>query len=713
MASWWASKETFHRVTAQPGSTAKPWDKEELVRCGATGTNIAIETSLRGHAHPIFARWIKDRPELHKELEQPILLASKILEAAGLPWLSDFLTDDVFDDDYPGRECHDRLRSTTRDAGSVVPYSIARHHRASWENTQEKTRWMGSAQDTLRQEVPKLILWQIDEVMFREKGWSGYTCRHPRGNLSLSKLDRYETIELFDSLSPHEDSRNLTILIMAEYPARLADLRRQGKSRSEEYLLTAFMTTVTLLHEIGHTVYWKHRRALTRDLREPFYGSDLEMELGDSFIAAIFGGWIPVPVRDPIRLRKDFSFSDGVAWRQALSWDHHRMRPKYRAHYSIPIEYIARLFTQTSWSTASEAAALIRPLSLTGDSMALRTVGLHTVLTQGNQHATAAIADFHCTGDGWTWNRRPGARFRIPQYDGCLYPELELPTAAEDVIREPEARARQPTISASEASTWLMRNSIESCTANTKPRRMTDAIDVRMQGQDVSSALSPSLMTTATEVTRSPSLKSRYTPPKGTLPSPIVDIPRPVAKGSPLPGAGTMRKRHRARTLPRAQYAGVKPLPWSSASSSAPLPSPPLSPSGSAIQGQAPQQIQQQQAQQQQAQQEEEEEEAEDKTKTKNNNNNNKTQFRDIKDTGKLDISQQTVRHGREQDGGRGAVHGGGGKSDRAPGGSEISVDELRQRLSRLIGVSLTEMENLFEGPRFDSAGMPGYLDVD
>ncbi|KAI0441531.1 hypothetical protein F4803DRAFT_413486 [Xylaria telfairii] len=90
--------------------------------------------------------------------------------------------------------------------------------------------------------------------MFRQKGWNGYTCRHPRGELSLSEIDRYETIEEFDRVSLHEDSRNLTILIMAEYPARLAELRREGKARGEEYLLTAFMTTVTLLHEVSDNV---------------------------------------------------------------------------------------------------------------------------------------------------------------------------------------------------------------------------------------------------------------------------------------------------------------------------------------------------------------------------------------------------------------------------------------------------------------------------
>lgn len=89
--------------------------------------------------------------------------------------------------------------------------------------------------------------------MFQQRGWNGYTCRHPKGELSLSEMDQYEIVKEFDSLSLYEGSRNLTILVTAEYPARLAELRRQGKARSE-YLITAFMTTVTLLHEYVKSV---------------------------------------------------------------------------------------------------------------------------------------------------------------------------------------------------------------------------------------------------------------------------------------------------------------------------------------------------------------------------------------------------------------------------------------------------------------------------
>ncbi|KAJ8104542.1 hypothetical protein ONZ43_g7799 [Nemania bipapillata] len=439
--AYWAIKESFHRVATQPGSIVKKWDRDELVRCRATGTEITTDINLKGEAHPIFADWIETEPEFLIELEQPILLASKILEAVGLPWLSDFLIDDIFDKDYPGRERNSFSRLTPGYRESDTPHSIVRHHRDPPVPRERQRKWMRSTEIVLRDEFPSLVQWQIDKDIFQQKGWNGYTCRHPRGNLPLSEIDKYEMIEEFDSLSLHEGSRNLTILVMAEYPARLRELRRQGKARSEEYLITAFMLTVTILHELGHAIYWRDRRSLTRDLREPFYGGDLEMELGDSFVASIFGGWIPVPVRQLSNLRQDFSFADGIAWRQALNWDHHRMRPKYRAHYSIPIDYIVRLFNEESWSMApDEIPALIRPQSLAGSSTALQTIGLDASMAREGKHATAAIADFHCSGHGWVWNRRPGAWFRIPQYDGCVFPELELPMAGEGAICEPIAQ---------------------------------------------------------------------------------------------------------------------------------------------------------------------------------------------------------------------------------------------------------------------------------
>ncbi|KAI1738868.1 hypothetical protein F4680DRAFT_459648 [Xylaria scruposa] len=627
--------KTPHQAAVQPGSIAKKWDKEELVRCRATGTETATKIDLEGHAHPVFANWTEAEPELYKELEQPILLASRILEATGLPWLSDFLVDDIFGEDYPGRE-RTGYESASTYKDNITPRSIVRHDRAPWATPEKQAKWRCLTRNMLHNEYPKLIQWQIDKDIFKQKGWNGYTCRHPRAaGLPLDEIDEYETIQKFDRISLHKGSRNLTILIMAEYPARLAELRRRGKARSEEYLLTAFMTTVTLLHELGHAMYWKYRRSLRRDMREPFYGGDLEMELGDSFIAAIFGGWIPVPVRDLARLRDDFSFADGVAWRQALNWDYHRLRPKYRAHYSIPLDYVACLFTEASWSTTPhKAKALVWPRFLTGDSIALRTVGLYTLLTQANHHATAAMADFHCDDDSSVWNRRTGAWFRIPQYDGRIYPELEIPPAREDVICEPVVKeyGQMVTTRHLKLSDLLLavEGSLEDGEAAVTGAKRTADEGIKTMNQEgkqhkesgdvLSLSLASLSKAKAGTTTVKLSLrKSEYGPQKFAPTSPATKIPRPIFNRPLVPKCGMgaaskPRKRTRAKrqasnedeNIPYARLGGCK---------------------------------------------------------------------EDDNNVGSHDHS-------------------------------EISVDELKKRLSQLIGVSQTELERLFDGPPCRSAGV-------
>ncbi|XDG09532.1 hypothetical protein ABKA04_009147 [Annulohypoxylon sp. FPYF3050] len=432
-------------ISSQPGSTSKRWDKEELRKCGAIGITEPLELNLQGKVHPVFANWISADPKLHKELQQPLLLASRMLVAAGLPWISDFLAHDVFADDYTGRKPSCRCSFThsaasPRDDREVVPRSIVRYHRAAWASEEVKGEWISIAEKQMRGKMARSLTWQLDDEMFPEKGWVGYTCRHPRDGLPLDEIDKYETIQEWDKKSK-DGWRNQTILLTAEFPRRLAELRLQGKEDSEEYLMTSFMAAINMLHELGHAVYWKDSRALTRDLHEPYYGADLQMELGDSFIASIFGGWVPVPIKDFALLQNELDLSGGVAWKQVLTWDSHRLRPKHRVHYSIPVDYIARLFSDTCWLEAQSdtLGGLIQPRTL---ELAVKDLGICEQVAAEGHHATAATSDFHYSGQGWIWNRLLGARFRIPQYDGYLCPDLDLPIATDDVIEE--ARALPP-----------------------------------------------------------------------------------------------------------------------------------------------------------------------------------------------------------------------------------------------------------------------------
>ncbi|KAK6196826.1 hypothetical protein LQW54_011141 [Pestalotiopsis sp. IQ-011] len=416
MATWLLPVNSHH---PQPGSVGKKWNTKALKPWLPTGTTKKYHLNLQGEIHPVFTNWADADPDLLSELRQPLLLASRLVERAGLAWISDFLIDDIFDEQYPGRENR----------------AIVRHHDAGWATGELKRSWIVEASEELKRGLPRSIEWRLDPDMFRSKGWVGYTCRHPRGDMPIGELDARDTIEEWDHRvrRSRRKQRRLSLLVMAEFPKRLKELARE----SEEYLLTAFMAAVTLIHELGHAIFWKDFRSLTREMTEPFYGGDLEMELGNSLIADIFGGWVPVPIKDPVKFREKPTLESGLAWRQHLDWKYHRMRPKYRAHYSIPVEYVARLFKERTWEDNSNNLRLkLQPQTLNKSRNELSLS--HDVEKEG-LHAAAALADFHIDGDGWRWNGRAGAPFRIPQYDGSLWPDLDMPVAIDGVIRETAA----------------------------------------------------------------------------------------------------------------------------------------------------------------------------------------------------------------------------------------------------------------------------------
>ena len=64
-------------------------------------------------------------------------------------------------------------------------------------------------------------------------------------------LDRPSTIHAGDEAARvrGEKGRLMTVLVMEEYTTRMCELARQGRESGEEYLLTAFMMAVTMLHE--------------------------------------------------------------------------------------------------------------------------------------------------------------------------------------------------------------------------------------------------------------------------------------------------------------------------------------------------------------------------------------------------------------------------------------------------------------------------------
>ena len=209
----------------------------------------------------MFANWAPhaDDPTLRDELRQPLLLAGRLLEAAGLPWLSDLFVD------YDDARTDDANPSGHRHHGAEpgLP-TIARRHRAPWAGPELRRTWFDATRRALGHgsqdgsEFTRSLEWQLDASMFRERGWVGYTCRHRRDprTTTLEELDDHDIIAQSDDVgrSRGRRYRDVTVLVMAEFPARLRELGAVADAATSggtggEFLLTAFMTTITILHE--------------------------------------------------------------------------------------------------------------------------------------------------------------------------------------------------------------------------------------------------------------------------------------------------------------------------------------------------------------------------------------------------------------------------------------------------------------------------------
>ncbi|KAK0714859.1 hypothetical protein B0H67DRAFT_644678 [Lasiosphaeris hirsuta] len=392
------------------GSAPKDWDLEELKRCGAIGTGIRSPPNLQGEIHPVFHNWVipnspGDAEALGLELRQPLLLASRILEQAGLRWLSEFVIDDIFSSTYPGQHLSPPYYNIKGDEEfrwqtQTTPDVIVRHHSAPWKTSHIAQRWLTSTAYLLRTQLPGYVEWQLDPDIFSTFGWVGYTCRHrhrPQGT-TRTWLEAVGMDNDTDTDGPldHPDT------------IRTADQKAQKRGAKGRPI------TVLVMIELGHVIYWRDFRAINRRMTEPYFGGDLEMELGDSFVASIFSGWIPVPVD--------------------IEGD------------------VAALFDNRNWAVTTRAEDLIRPSTLSVPySVRCENVDIDASVSHAGLHASAAIADFLEGDEGGKlccrWKRKPGTDFRIPMYkEAVISREGEGGSGSPDGFRmvpdEPSVRGK-------------------------------------------------------------------------------------------------------------------------------------------------------------------------------------------------------------------------------------------------------------------------------
>jgi hypothetical protein len=187
--------------------------------------------------------------------------------------------------------------------------------------------------------VAKDLKWRVNDIMYREWGYMGYTrAADPSGSWKLLTL---EEVDVSDRhlMAQGRQRRPLVIGIMKEYLNAIRD----SDPASEQHLRASFMAGITMAHEIGHAIFLNDFRSFNR-LREPYAGSDCQAELGFSFISWIFSGWHP-----------QYTHGD-LAFRNTLYWDKQYTlkmpgRPLYKTYYSIPISYVERVMSQEFWDS--------------------------------------------------------------------------------------------------------------------------------------------------------------------------------------------------------------------------------------------------------------------------------------------------------------------------------------------------------------------------
>lgn len=187
-----------------------------------------------------------------------------------LEWVSDLVVEDIFDEGYPGRDTtgvqprqqlycpHPNPAPTSMPANTPSPpQSIIRHHRAPWATAEQRRSWRAEAAGELRRlGASGCVSWQLDGEMLGARGWAGHTCRHPRQQgVPLGALDDAAAVRAWDRWARDGERRRerpLTLLLAVEFPARLRALPPCGA----EYLRTAFMAAVTILHEYVRLSVW-------------------------------------------------------------------------------------------------------------------------------------------------------------------------------------------------------------------------------------------------------------------------------------------------------------------------------------------------------------------------------------------------------------------------------------------------------------------------
>lgn len=306
----------------------------------------------------------------YNAMNQSILLASIFLEI-GMPYLSSFIPDPIYTMGYNPREDPER------------PYERVNIRKAPTDDDIQVVR-------NELNEISKGLEWWEDTAIFRSRGWWGITAScYPRATEGFGERRIVSSKRMDERVRRAGfDRRQNSIGLTSQY----VDTLLNSDKATEQHLCAAFHLAVTLVHEIGHVVYWQNlRNEMDFMGLEPVVGNHVLRELGLAFTSWIFGGWNPQPILD---YGKDtVFFNRGMYWDKQLLY---QRRPRWTMRYSMSFAYVQRLMTQSTWDEWS--GNLLDPR--------VKAMLMAPAPFRYGQDARVAICEKQETGGGrWAWKK--------------------------------------------------------------------------------------------------------------------------------------------------------------------------------------------------------------------------------------------------------------------------------------------------------------------
>lgn len=226
--------------------------------------------------------------------------------------------------------------------------------------THETYQPLAAADRYFRSLAPTITWVESDEIMPQNSWWG------INGSGMTSPEERDEDWDWDAARERDEEAgyqtRQITIAIASEF----VDALLTSKPDSEQHLFATFYAGITIAHELAH--FWANHRYSTVSnpaYGEPFFGEHLEMELGDAYIAWLFGGFVPHPIGDGSEKGSEY-FRKGMQWERAHEVG--MTDSGYDIRYSISISHIERMLSQEEWmmhirlnNPAASRRALLHP----------------------------------------------------------------------------------------------------------------------------------------------------------------------------------------------------------------------------------------------------------------------------------------------------------------------------------------------------------------